>query len=408
MEGSMTIEAKSTGTSTCAQDVTLFASVEMGSTGWLITSRPGNHGKLQRARVATSDWRQLITVLHRQQKVAGAARVVCCYEAGREGFWPHRALSGAGIEAAVLDPASIPVNRRGRRTKTDRIDGETALDVIEAIDCGRHTPARVVVVLSEGQEDARQLGRTRGRMVRERTALIAYLSSALARVGVSLPAADQPGWLEHVAGTRQWSGAPLPRNLMRDIELAHERLMLVCRQIAAVEEEQRVALKACASGKTRRGKTRQAIEAWDGQASADERRLADQAEQLNRLRGIGPVISCTLSGEVFWRDFTNRRQVGSYLGLCGSEYSSGAQRRELGISKAGNRRARFVLIEAAWLWIEHQPASALTQWFHKHAPEGASRRQRRIAVVALARKLAIALWHYLAEGIVPEGAILKA
>jgi transposase len=404
----MKIETKSTGTSTSEQDVTLFASVEMGSTGWLITSRASNHNRFQRTRVATNDWQKLIAALRQQQKARGAERVVCGYEAGREGFWPHRALSGAGIEAAVLDPASIPVNRRGRRTKTDRIDGETALDAIEALSCGRHTPTRIVVVPSEEQEDARQLGRTRGRMVRERTALIAYIGSALARVGVSLPAANQLGWLEHAARARQWNGAPLPRNLMRDMELAHERLMLVCRQIAALEEEQRVALKARAAGKKRRGKTKQAIEAWEGQASAAEQRLADQAEQLNRLRGIGPVISCTLSGEVFWRDFTNRRQVGSYLGLCGSEYSSGAQRRELGISKAGNRRARFVLIEAAWLWIEHQPASALTRWFHKHAPEGASRRQRRIAVVALARKLAVALWHYLDKGIVPEGAILKA
>lgn len=273
----MKIEAKSTGTSTSEQDVTLFASVEMGSTGWLITSRPGDHGNLQRTRVATNDWQQLTTTLHRQRKVAGAARVVCCYEAGREGFWPHRALSGAGFEAAILDPASIPVNRRGRRTKTDRIDGESALDAIEALSCGRHTAARVVVVPSEEQEDARQLGRTRDRMVRERTALIAYISSALARVGVGLPAANQPGWLEHVIVTRQWNGAPLPRNLMRDIELAHERLMLVCRQIVAVEAEQRVALiSRAAGGEKRRSKTRQAVQAWEGQASTADQRLADQ------------------------------------------------------------------------------------------------------------------------------------
>src|SRR5215813_10944827 len=128
MEGSMTIEAKSTGTSTSEQDVTLFASVEMGSTGWLITSRGSNHYKLQRARVAANDWRKLITTLQQQRNARGADRVICCYEAGREGFWPHRALSGVGIETTVLDPASIPVNRRGRRTKTDRIDGQTALE----------------------------------------------------------------------------------------------------------------------------------------------------------------------------------------------------------------------------------------------------------------------------------------
>jgi transposase len=135
--------------------------------------------------------------------------------------------------------------------------------------------------------------------------------------------------------------------------------------------------------------------------------MAEKAERLNRLVGIGLVIAFVLVGEVYWRDFVNRRQVGGYLGLGGAEHSSGAQQRELGISKAGNRRARAMLVELAWLWVVHQPDSALTQWFLSRAPKGASARQRRIAIVALARKLAVALWHYLEHGIVPEGARLK-
>jgi transposase len=162
------------------------------------------------------------------------------------------------------------------------------------------------------------------------------------------------------------------------------------------------------SGKRRQLKSRQAAQAWQAQANPAEQAVAGQAERLYRLNGIGRVIALSLASEVYWRDFVNRRQVGGYVGLGGAEHSSGAQRRELGISKAGNRRARFILVEAAWLWVEHQPDSALTHWFKSRAPKGASPRQRRIAIVALARKLAVALWRYLNDGIVPEGARLKA
>lgn len=405
----MTTEAVFADASTLKQDVTLCVSVELGSTGWLVTSRASDQEKMQRTRIGTNDWQGLIMLLRRQQKARQAGRVVCGYEAGREGFWPYRALREAGIEACVLDPASIAVNQRGRRTKTDRTDGIVELEALEALDLGRHTAARAVVVPTEDQEDARQPGRTRSRLVKERTALIAYIKSALARVGADLPAATQPGWREQLATTRQWNGQPLPRNLMRDIELAHERLMLVCGQIDELEADQRAALMSCEhTGKRRQLKSRQASQAWAAQANSAERAVAGQAEQLYRLKGIGQVIALSLAGEVYWRDFENRRQVGGYLGLGGTEHSSGAQRRELGISKAGNRRARFVLVEAAWLWIEHQPDSALTHWFKQRAPKGASSRPRRIAIVALARKLAVALWRYLHDGIVPEGARMKA
>jgi transposase len=409
MEGSMTTEAVFADTSTLRQDVTLCASVELGSTGWLVTSRASDQARLQRARIGTNDCQGLIALLRRQQKVRQAGRVVCGYEAGREGFWPYRALREAGIEACVLDPASLAVNQRGRRTKTDRTDGIIELEAIEALDLGRRTAVRCVVVPTEDQEDARQPSRTRGRLVKDRTALIAYIKSALARVGVDLPTADQPGWLDRLAAARQWNGRPLPRNLVGDIELAHERLLLVCRQIKALEADQRAALMSCeASGKRRQLKTRQAVQAWQGQANPAEHAVAGLAERLYRLNGIGRVIALSLCGEVYWRDFMNRRQVGGYVGLGGAEHSSGAQRRELGISKAGNRRARCILVEAAWLWVEHQPDSALTQWFKSRAPKGASPRQRRIAIVALARKLAVALWRYLNDGIVPEGARMKA
>jgi len=405
----MRTEAMFAGAFTGKQDVTLCASVELGSTGWLVTSRASNQEKMQRTRIAANDWRGLIGVLQRQQKARQAGRVVCGYEAGREGFWPYRALQQAGMAAYVLDPASLAVSQRGRRTKTDRTDGVLELEAIEALECGQRTAGRPVVVPSADQEDARQPSRTRGRLVKERTALIAYIKSALARMGAELPVANQPGWIERLAGARQWNGQPLPRHLMRDIEFAHARLMLVCRQIDSLEAEQRAAVIACqAGGKRRQLKTRQAAQAWQAQASPAERGVAGLAERMHRLKGIGRIIAFNLAGEVYWRDFANRRQVGGYVGLGGAEHSSGAQRRELGISKAGNRRARFILVEAAWLWVEHQPDSTLTQWFKSRAPKGASARQRRVAIVALARKLAVALWRYLEDGIVPQGATMEA
>jgi transposase len=405
----MKIEAKSAGALTGGENGTLYGSVEMGSTGWLLTSRLGGQDRVQRRRVASNDWRATISTLRRQQKACGAQRVVCCYEAGREGFWPYRALQAAGIETYVLDPASIAVNQRGRRTKTDRIDGVQEVDAVEALELGLRTAARAVVVPSEEQEEARQLSRTRSRLVKERTALITYIKSGLARVGVDLPPATQPGWREQLAKARQWDGErPLPRQLVRDIELSHERLMLVCRQIGDLEDEQRIAVISCqSSGKRRLIKTRQAAQAWDAQASPAQRRLADQAERLSRLVSIAPVTGYVLAGEVYWRDFRNRRQVGGYVGLGGAQRSSGKQQRELGISKAGNRRARHVLVEVAWTWVEHQPDSPITQWFRRRAPKGASPRQRRVAIVAVARKLAVALWYYLNDGVVPQGARMK-
>jgi transposase len=409
MEGSMKNGLQPAGASTGSEDVTLFASVEMGSTGWLVTSRASGQEKVRRTRVATGDWRGLLATLQRQRQAGRARRIVCCYEAGRDGFWLYRALKAAGIEAGVINPASIAVSRQGRRTKTDRKDGLLQLEASEAIDQGRVSAATLVVVPTEDEEDARQLSRTRARLVEERTAYLAMIGSQLARVGVVLPAANQPGWLEKLAGTSQWDGRPLPRNLRRDIGLSYERLQLVERQIAALEQEQRSAIISQEPETVRRQrKTQQAAQSWVAQASVAEQRMAEQAEQLCRLNGIGHIIAFVLAGELFWRDFKNRRQVGGYLGLGDAKYASGAQQRELGISKAGNTRARSMMVELAWLWVQHQPQSALARWFNARAPKGASAKRRRIAIVALARKLAVTLWRYLREGLVPEGALMKA
>jgi transposase len=404
----MEIGLQPAGTPTGVQDVTLYASVEMGSTGWLITSRASGQSKIWRTKVAANDWQAVIARLRQQQRMAKAGRIVCCYEAGRDGFWLHRAMTAHGVESGVINPASIAVSRQGRRTKTDRKDGLMELEASEAIGQGRTTAAKLVVAPSEDEEDARQVSRARKRLSKERTAYLGRISSELARQGIVLPPADQQGWLEKLAEARCWDGRPLPRNLRRDIGLTWERLQLVERQIAFLEDEQRAAIVSQEpAGVRRQTRTRQAAQAWAAQASPAEQRVAGQAEQLHRLRAIGPTIAFTLASEVYWRDFQNRRQVGGYLGLGDAKYASGAQERGLGISKAGNPLARSMMIELAWLWVQHQPQSALAQWFSARAPKGASSKARRIAIVALARKLAVALWRYLNEGLIPAGALMK-
>jgi len=277
---------------------------------------------------------------------------------------------------------------------------------------GRETDAREVKVPSAEEEDARRLSRTRDRLLADRTSLTNRIGSQLMLIGVSMPtpAKEVSVWLEKLRQHGQWNGAPVPRQMMRDIEMSLQQLELVNRHLDELAAEQNSGLIAQeGNDRRRRVETRQAAQAWAAQATSADQKLAARAAQLNRLRGLGTPSSWLLSGELFgWREFSNRRQVGGYLGMNGIEHSSGAKRRELGISKAGNSRVRALMIELGWLWTEHQPNSELTKWFHKQAPKGSTSKTRRIAIVGLARKLAVALWRFVTQGVVPEGAILKA
>jgi transposase len=308
--------------------------------------------------------------------------VVLCYEAGYDGFWLARLLEQRGIECLVMEPASLQVNRRARRVKTDRIDVESILHTLIAWRRGERHVCSLVVIPSVAEEDLRRSHRERDRLVRERTAHINRIKGLLFGQGIRginvkarykslVPA-------ELVTG----DGRPLPERLGREITREIERLAQVQAQIVEIERERDSAPTPC---------------------GATERKRCD----LLRLNGIGPALSAILAREVYYRRFANRRQVASYIGLTPSPYDSGEGRRSQGISKAGNGRARYALIQAAWLWLRHQPDSALTQWFH-HRTEGQSKRMRCIMIVALARKLAIALWRYVEHGLIPQGATLSA
>ena len=365
---------------------TLYAALELSKNSWLLAIQfPGrDHPSLHPIKGGDADGlvAKLDAARKRLAKVSGRVpKVILCYEAGYDGFWLARLLERRGVDCRVMDPASLQVDRRARRVKTDRIDVEKLLHTLIAWCRGERHVCSMVVIPSAEEEDLRRSHRARDRLVRERTAPINRIKGLLFGQGIrginvksrykSLTPADL------VTG----DGRALPERLGREIAREIERLALVQAQLAEVERERDLAPTPC---------------------EATERKR----HQLLRLKGIGATSAPILAREVYYRQFANRRQVASYIGLAPSAYDSGESRRSQGISKAGNRLARVAMVEAAWLWVRHQPDSALTQWFH-HRTQGQKGRIRRIMIVALARKLAIALWRYLETGLIPEGAVVK-
>jgi transposase len=320
-----------------------------------------------------------------ERTLGGQLKTVSCYEAGYDGYWLDRLLRASGIENFVFDPASIAVEQRARRAKTDRIDGEHLLRTLMAYVRGEPRVVRVVRVPSVEQEDARRATRERGRLIKEQTAHSNRLKALLRLIGVAPGNPRRRDWLNWVGEQRDWQGEPVPPRLMAELEREHGRLMLVCRQLQAL---------APVSGSE------------PAEQSAAATRMAEQQEQLQQLKGVGPVFAATLAQELFYKDFRNRREVAGYCGLTGSPWQSGNTHREQGISKAGNPRVRHKAVEMAWLWLRHQPGSALSERFRQRAARGDSR-NKRSAIVALARQLIVALWRYLTTGLLPDGAVLS-
>jgi transposase len=310
------------------------------------------------------------------------AKVVSCYEAGRDGFWLHRYLVSPGIENQVVDSSSIETNRRKRRVKTDRIDGVELLTMLMRYRGGERGLWRVVRVPSVEDEEGRRLHRELGSSNKERTRHRNRIRSLLVTRGLRLePNGD---FLKRLEGLTLRDGTPLPAELKGELTREYQRLRLV--------EEQRRALEG-----TRKRRLGQAD-------TANVQRVV----QLMGLRAIGPNCAWLLVMEFFaWRGFRNRRELGACAGLTGTPYDSGGSRRDQGISKAGNRRVRTMMIEIAWLWLRYQPNSLLSRWFRERFAGGGAR-MRRVGIVALARRLLAALWRYLEEGVLPEGAELKA
>jgi transposase len=319
----------------------------------------------------------------RLTKISGQVpKVILCYEAGYDGFWLARFLKQRGIACLVMEPASLQVNRKERRVKTDRIDVEMLLRALIAWCRGERHVCSMVVIPSFEEEDLRRSHRERDRLIRERTAHINRIKGLLSTQGIRGVDVKRHYKTLVPADLVTGDGQPLPERLSREIVREIERFALVQKQVVEIERERDFAPTPC---------------------SATERKR----QQLLQLNGIGVTSAAILAREVYYRQFANRRQVGSYLGVTPSAYDSGESRRSQGISKAGNCLARSVMIQVAWFWLKHQPESELTKWFRRRT-EGQSKRMRRVMIVALARKLAIALWRYLETGLIPQGAVIKA
>ncbi len=367
---------------------TIFIAVELSQKTWLVTLHSPDRDRISRYKLEGGDHAGLLALIERLQaraagKLGAAPTVVSCYEAGYDGFWLHRLLTAAGITNFVFDPASIAVEQRSRRAKTDRIDGELLLRTLMAYLRGEPRVVRIVRVPSVEQEDARRASRERDRLVKEQTGHTNRIKALLRLVGMAVGNPRRTDWLGWLERQRDRQGHPMPPHLLAEVKREHARLMLVREQLATLEQASATSA-ACVPAQ-----------------------MTERRDLLLRLKALGPVFAATLTNEVLYKDFRNRREVASYCGLTPSPWQSGGIDREQGISKAGNPRARLKAVELAWLWRRHQPDSKLSQWFAARTAN-AGKRARRIAIIALARKLIVALWRYLTTGLVPEGAVMKA
>ena len=374
---------------TDSEEPVLAVSLELAAAQWKVALHDGRREKPAVHTVAhpqaAARLQAVLDLIDRHEvkwSLPAGVRIVVSYEAGQDAFWICRALQARGIECYVIDSASIPVERHRRRAKTDRLDAIKLVINLRAWLRGERDRMHVVHVPSPQDEASRQLMRDRGELQKEVLQHRDRMRKLLATLGC-WEAVDHKAFAGRLADdeVRCHDGAPLPPELRERLLRECERLALAQQQLAALE------------------KTRQA----SVPAPARERSNA-----LARLKGIGEVGASRLALELFWREFSNRRQVGACVGLVPQPYDSGQSHVDQGISRQGNRRVRALLVEMAWTWLRYQPGSTLTQWFNQRTQgTGPNRRARRIAIVAVARRLAIALWRYLKDGVIPEGAQLK-
>ena len=341
----------------------------------------------QRPRIRNMMARDLPTLEHEIQAakqrfgLPGDALVLSCYEAGRDGFWIHRYLKICDIQNLVIDPASIEVSRRARRRKTDKLDVTKMLAMLIRHHGGERKIWRVVHVPSRQAEDARQLHRELLALTTERTRHINRIKGLLISPGVSVPV--RIGFPDLLESIRLWDGSRLPEALSMRLQREYQRWLFVNQQIDQLAAHRKELLKI------------------------SQQPSVEQVRQLMRLKGIGINSAWLFVMEFFsWRDFRNRREVGACAGLTNAPYQSGDTRKDQGIEKAGNRFIRSMAIEIAWSWLRYQPESKLSQWYQQRFGHG-SRRMRKSGIVALARKLLVALWRYLETGTVPAGALFK-
>jgi transposase len=367
----------------------LYMAFELSSQKWKLGF---SIGLGQKVRIRTVDACNLTAVkaeIELTKKCFGLPReirVVSCYEAGRDGFWVHRFLESEGIENHVMDSASIETNRRKRRSKSDGLDVDSLVRILIRYDYGEKKVCSMLHVPTKEEEDRRQLHRGMSALNKERNRTINRIRGLLATQGIQVKGALNlsDGRLEKL---QMWDGQPLGRGLMERIRMEWDHLVFIKKQIAELVRERQDALKQ--------------------EAATEEHPDIENIKKLQELKGIGPVGAWVLVREFFgWRDFKNRRQVGSLAGLVPTHYQSGDTTVEQGISKAGVVPVRQIAVELAWLWLRWQPESQITLWYNQRFANS-GKTARKIGVVAVARKLLVELWRYLKTGAIPEGASFK-
>lgn len=380
--------------STHVKDITpgrviLAVALELSQKSWKIALHDGRHDKPsiynvyhEEAGKRLAEAEAIIEAQKKKWDLPANCRIVVMYEAGQDGFWIVRALIKHGYEALIIDPASIPVERHARRAKTDRLDAIKLVNSLLAYLRGERDRMHVIRVPDEEAECQRHLPRDRGLLQKEVQQHHDRIRKLLRTVGNWEGVGADFEKRLRAGDIRCHDGRTLPAAL-------HERFIRECERMA-LAEQQLAALESTLMAQL-------------------PLPIQERAKRLQHLKGVGKVGAMRLTLELFWRQFNNRREVGACVGLVPQPYDSGESRVDQGISKQGNRRVRALLIEMAWMWLRYQPESAMAKWFAKRTNgTGPNKRGKRIAIVAVARRLVIALWRYITDGVVPDGAMLKA
>jgi transposase len=362
----------------------LYLALDLGASTWKLAFSVGLGQKPRIKTVTARSTLSLVFEIKAAKKRFGLpedALVVCCYEAGRDGFWLHRFLLDQGVQNQVVDSSSIEVNRRRRRAKSDSLDAVKLVEMLIRWHNGERKVWSTIHVPTVEQEDQRQLHREMLKLKAERTAQANSIKGLLAGLGLCVIVDETlPTQLENL---RQWDGAKLPPMLHQRLLREFQRWQLIDCQIRELEAERMAKIRD------------------------DKTPHVEKVRRLLNLKGIGDNGAWLLVFEFFaWRVIKNRRELASLAGLTPTPYASGESQREQGISKAGNRHVRCLMVESAWMWLRWQPGSALSQWYERRFGAG-NKRARKVGIVALARKLLIALWHFVEHGALPEGAVEK-
>lgn len=364
----------------------IFFSMELSRSSWVVTTlSPGNGERMSRKSLPAGDAAGLMTLLQSAREKARLRTgrtypFISIQEAGLDGFWIHRMLQSEGIESHVVDPASVITSRRRRRAKTDKLDGETLLRTLLSYKRGDPRVCAMVRPPSIEEEDRRRLSRERRALVNERVSITNRLKGLLFCHGIVDFQPLKQDRRHRFAELLAKDGQPLPRYVKAELERMLERVELLQKHIKELED------------------------ARDELIVEDVKAQLPSAASILALKGIGPDFAETIWSECLYRHFDNRRQLAAYAGLAPTPWQSGSVSRDLGVSQAGNPRLRAIMVQLAWFWLLHQPQSSLTKWFHERTKLDGRRKQ---TIVALARKLLIALWKYAHHGVVIDGAVMK-